>query len=373
MSAILPEVLIEAGPSGRRGVLERLRDGVLDTLVVRGLTMDRERLSEAFEASLVAPSHLVLRGAYGQGKTHGLMVLAEEARARGYATSVVSLDPRVLPFHHMARVYRAAMVGLELPGESDFVKAFQEFVSDRGDLGAVLPESMPARFRLSLQGLSRQTVELSARQRRSRKHGRYEPRTIPQLLRRSWQGEPVPLHALRRALRYRAVEGVGRTSLAVDPEGWRAQFVAVSALLRAMGFAGWVLLFDEAESIAQLRVNQRRACAAELAWWCGLSAGPVPIFAATDDLFATLAADDGPLDPGGLRTLEVGDLAEASWERLQAVLIALHGESHGWTPAATVAAALRARHGRTGGFQTRLRLKALVDELDLQYQAVEGA
>jgi len=373
VSVALPEALIEAGASGRRRVLERLRDGVLDGLVVRGLTMDRDRLIQAFEASLAAPSHLVLRGAYGQGKTHSLMVLAEEARARGFVTSVVSLDPRALPFHHTARVVQAAMAAMELPGSRDFLKAFQGFAAGCEDLGEALPASMPARFRLSLLGLSRQTVELNARQRRSKKHGRYKPRTIPQLLRRAWQGEPVPLHGLRRALGYRGVEGVGRTSLAVDLEGWRAQLVAVSELLQAMGFGGWVILFDEAESIAQLRSNQRRACASELAWWCGLDAGPVPILAATDDLFATLAADDGPLDPGGLRTMEVGDLAEASWERLQAVLIALHGEAYGWTPATAVAAALRARHGRTGGFQTRLRLKALVDELDLQHQAVEGA
>ena len=360
----IPEAIASASAHAKRRLVERLRDGVLDPLVVQTLTMGRERITRAFESAAQEPAHLFLRGAYGMGKSHAVEVIAQLARSENYATSVVQLDPRELPFHHLEKVYRASMRGMELPGGEDLVRRFRAFAAEQEDVASVLPSTMPGRFFYTLVALASKTMKLSERRRRARRHRFYKPRAFSQWLRRAWEGDPVSAHRLRHVMRYREV-GSGRTPLTVrDKAEWQAQFAAVAELLKTMGYAGWVVLFDEAESIAQLRSNHRPLSYEALAWWCGGSSeGLIPVFAATKDLFEVMEADGVEVED--LRCVEVGVLDESDWALLEGVLLVLHQQVYDWSGGEEVREALDARQALTRGFETRLRLKALVDELDL--------
>ena len=151
---------------------------------------------------------------------------------------------------------------------------------------------------------------------------------------------------------------------------------ALAALFQRMGMAGWVVLFDEAEAIAQVRAPSRRKAYDFLARWLAPDAptpGLFPVFAFTEDLLWRMEADDAPLRREQLTLHALGDLTDGEWAHLADRLVPLHARAFRWRPdPAAAGRALRARLGRAGGAETRLKLKALVDELDLQEQAIDS-
>ena len=103
-----------------RRALERLREGLYDSLAVRLLTANREALEAQVDADLKRldagePVHLCVSGPYGQGKSHTLTYLREYALERGYVVSAINLDPREAPLHQFRQVYRALLDHMTFP------------------------------------------------------------------------------------------------------------------------------------------------------------------------------------------------------------------------------------------------------------------
>lgn len=381
-SAPLPDA--GAGRFAARQAIERIRSGLFDPLAVRQLTVGEDRLLAAAEPGLRGASpHLCVCGAYGQGKSHTLRWVMDRALQDGFATSLVSLDPRELPFHDARAVWRALMGNLRLPGSaagdtpgsSALIARWQSVARDREtppeDL--LYPE-MPRFFRLILGALARPTLTLDAEQRRQRQHAGYHPPRITTDLRRALEGHPLPVARLRQALRYRRVPDARGPLTFGGSEALVQALRGLARLLRALGLDGLVVLFDEGESIARVRPALRQrswALLQQILLPESAAPGLFPVFASTEDLLWKMEAESA-LRRSELNLFRLPLLSEEEWRALTERLIALHGQAYGWHPATGASAVLQRRLAAMGGQETRLLFKALLDELDLMDQARDG-
>jgi hypothetical protein len=239
-----------------RRALERLREGLYDSLAVRLLTANREALEAQVDADLKRldagePVHLCVSGPYGQGKSHTLTYLREYALARGYVVSAINLDPREAPLHQFRQVYRALLDHMTFPAKPEptsFVEAWQTWAEtqlalspnalDASEaLAARLPDAMPHPFKAALVGLALSTVEVPSDMRRLRQYRDYRrPNSFPVTLQRVLLGETVPVASFRPALKYRQVAFYRQASLTLRGEApFFIMIEAIGQLLRQMG------------------------------------------------------------------------------------------------------------------------------------------
>lgn len=398
----MDKALDSESPFQLRRAVERLREGLFDPLAVRLLTAREDRLNQVVDAGFRAlgaggASHLCLCGAYGQGKSHTLTYIQDRALEAGFATSLINLDPRELPFHDFRRVYRALLAQLRLPGgEPSLLARWRTWVEPRlnaeGRVPTVsLPAELPHLFRAVLAGVAQPTMSLSASQRRTKGHRWYRPRAFPHLLSRALLGEVVPARPLGHALKYRQVDFYKDAPLrCAGTEPYLQMVRGLGHLLGQLGCRGWVLLFDEGESIAQARLSARSRSYQLLDRLCFPEApvrGLFPVFAFTGDFFRQVDAEDyGRVQVRdereipyfakdyaaawkGLTRYELQDLSPQEWKVLGDKLLRLHARAYQWQPPeATLRQALARRLTQTQGQETRYRLKALIDELDLAQQ-----
>jgi hypothetical protein len=389
-------------PFHLRRAIERLREGLFDPLAVRLLTAREDQLKQAVEAGFRAVEagrapHLCICGAYGQGKSHSLTYIQDQALKAGFAASLINLDPREIPFHDFRRVYRALLAQLCLPGgESSLLARWRAWAEPQLDAEgrvpeAALPAELPHLFRAVLAGIAQPTLPLSARQRQTRKHASYRPRAFPYLLSRALMGEQVPARPLGQALKYRQVRFYREAPLrCAGIEPYVQMVRGLGRLLVHLGCRGWVVLFDEGESIAQARVNARSRSYALLDRFFFPEVrvrGLFPVFAFTGDFFRQVDAEDygrvlvrdGKEFPcfakdyavawKKLTRCELQDLSPQEWKTLGDKLLRLHARAYQWhPPEAALRQALARRLDQTQGQETRYRIKTLVDELDLAQQ-----
>ncbi len=388
-----------------RRAIERLREGLFDPVAVRLLTAHEERLNESMDQGLKAieagsSAHLCIVGAYGQGKSHSLTYIQDRALNLGYATSMINLDPREIPFHDFRQVYRALMASLRLPGnDSGFIqrwKAWAEanlFSDDCApDPRACLPSEMPHLFKSVLTAMAQKSLTLTDRQKQSKKHGGYRPREFPYILSRALMGEPVPLNKLRDALKYRQVSFYREASLVCrGMEPYLDMVRALAQLLLQMGCKGWVTLFDEGESIALARLTARSRSYRllhRMLFPDTPSKGLFPVFAFTDDFLFQIEQEDydrvwmrGDAETPyfdknyaealgrNLSIYRLHDLSKEEWPGLIDKLINLHAGAYRWDPPRDRLHQLLLEcleSAQTG--ETRLKLKLLVDQIDIAHQ-----
>jgi len=387
-----------------RRAVERLREGLFDPLAVRLLTAHEDQLKQAVEEGFRAVEagqspHLCICGAYGQGKSHSLTYIQAYARKANFVTSFINLDPREIPFHRFHEVYRALMAGLRFPDTEDaFAKTWRAWAQGqlRGDdlqhgAADLIPEEMPHLFRSVLAAIAQPTVSLTERQRGTKKHARYRPREFPSLLSRALTGEVVPAYRLRHALKYRQVAFYRDASLVCRGDAPYLQMIrSLAGLFRQMGYRGWVLLFDEGEAVAQVPVSSRRKSyhlLHHLLYPDTPARGLYPIFGFTDDFFQQVEdeAYDRMQQQGdaeipyfernygeawrNVTRYQLQDFSQKEWGALSEMLILLHAFAYRWAPPEKQARlALQTRLSEQPALETRYKLKALVDELDLLYQ-----
>jgi len=388
----------ETGFHLRRAV-ERLREGLFDPVAVRLLTAHEDRLNGAVDRGFRAidqgtAPHLCICGAYGQGKSHSLTYIQDRALREGFVTSMVNLDPREVPFHDLRQVYRALMANLRFPeAETSLIAQWRAWADGQMGEGLddLLPEEMPHLFRSILVGIAQKTVSLPERKRRFKKYADYRPREFPHLLSRAFAGHVVPVHRLRHAFKYRQVAFYREASLTCRGSEPYLQMVrGLAQLLRKMGYRGWVLLFDEGESISQVRITSRSRSYRMLDRMLSPEISVrflYPVFAFTDDFFQKVEEEEydrvrvrGGLEIPyfeknyadawkGLTHYRLQDLSQTEWDGLAEKLMYLHARAYRWEPPdAQVRREMAERLSDMQGQETRYKLKALVDQLDLAHQ-----
>jgi hypothetical protein len=397
-----------------RRAVERIRDGLFDPLGVQWLTSGEEKLNQLFDQGVTRletgrPCHLCICGAYGQGKSHSLTYLKQRALAENFVVSYINLDPRQVPFHDFKTVYRALMGAMTFPdGENSFTEIWQQAAQtwlnrpenrDKTILD-MIPADMPHRFRSILAAMASPNMDLAPNKRKLKKHARFKPREFPWILKNALMGKDIPVFRLQATFHYRQVPFYKDHSLVCkDPGQYLAAVKALARLFTTLGFKGWMLLFDEGESIGQTRITSRSK-SYELLHdiFCPDTGTPgfFPVFAFTHDFF-TLVADEpydrtraargrkkdrsGPEQiPCFRRNFHrawnkdlnihlLQDLSARDWQVLIRKLLFLHGKAYGWEPQSAAlekeAARVLSRHGRA---ESRMKLRLLVNHLDLEQQ-----
>ena len=396
-----------------RRAVERIRDGLFDPLGVQWLTSGEEKLNQLFDQGVARletgrPCHLCICGAYGQGKSHSLAYLKQRALAENFVVSYINLDPRQVPFHDFKTVYRSLMGAMTFPdGQSRFTDVWKATAEkwlnlpenrDRTILD-LIPADMPHRFRSILAALASTNMDLPPKKRKLKKHARFKPREFPWILKNALMGKEIPGFRLKAAFHYRQVPFYKDHSLVCkDPGQYLAAVKGLARLLTTMGFKGWVLLFDEGESIGQTRITSRSKSYEllnDVFRPDTFTPGFFPVFAFTHDFFTQVgdepydrtraargrkkqtSAPQIPLfsrnyDRAWRQDLNIHvlqDLSARDWQVLIRKLLILHGKAYGWRPETAVlekeAARVLFRHGRA---ESRMKLRILINQLDLAQQ-----
>ena len=400
-----------------RRAVERLREGLFDPLGVQWLTSGEEKLNRLFDQGAKAvekglPSHLCICGAYGQGKSHSLTFLKQRALNNGFVVSYINLDPRQIPFHNLRQVYRALMAAMTFPnGENSFARVWKKGAAQWLDqpenrdktVQDLIPEEMPHRFRAILAAMTLKNMAVPAHKRKLKKHARFKPREFSWILKNALLGKDIPVRRLQAVFHYRQVPFYKDHSLVChDPEQYLAMITGLAQLFRTMGFNGWMVLFDEGESIGQTRITSRSRSYEFLhKIFCPETSGTgfYPVFAFTHDFF-TLVSDE-PYDrtrtvkgPGNkdqspmeipyfsrnyhrawkdIHIHSLQDLSASEWQELIRKLLILHGRAYGWEPESGAIPRemeeVLSRHGRA---ESRMKLRLLVNHLDLEQQRATG-
>lgn len=394
-----------------RRAVERLREGLFDSLGVRLLTTGEAKLTTAFDKGAKAleeknPSHLCVCGAYGQGKSHSLNYIKQRALAQDFVVSYVNLDPREVPFHNFKGIYQALMKAMEFPhGQTSFASIWKTRVAEWLALpenhgkrcSDLIPLEIPHRFRAILTAMAHKNMSIPLEKRNLKKHAGFKPREFSWILKNALLGKNIPAGRLGSVFYYRQVPFYKEHSLVCrGQESYLALVQGMGNLFRKIGFKGWLVLFDEGESIVQNRITSRSKSYEILNRIFYPETSPrgfYPVFAFTPDFFAHLEEEaydrvkikknaiNGTHPPipyfkqnysrawEQLHIHTLHDLSSKEWKALIHKLIQVHANAYFWTPSADVIEKemIQQLSGLTG-IEARLKLKFLVNHLDLEQQ-----
>lgn len=369
-----------------RRAVERLRDGLFDREAVSRLTVEEEQIKNHFSTGLKAleggkADHLCICGSYGQGKSHTLTYLNQWALSQGFATSIVPLDIREVPFHQFSAVYQSLMERLSLPDGKKFTEAWRNW-AEKGSLGFL--EAMPHRFKMILTAMLNKNKQLSPKEMSLKQHCDYQPKEYEYWLEEALMGHDIPLAHLKSACKYREVEGFRDQSLLCRGNDSYFQMVqSLGKVLHEMGYKGLLLFFDEAESITQGRFTSRTKSYLILDQFFQSDDSYVfPIFAFTEDFFEQVK--DEPYDDDewetfpknyaeawkGLNIVRLQNFSSKGWESLLDRLMHLYSEAYQIALPQQVKGSLLSLLNRVEAQETRFKLKALVNKLDIETQQV---
>jgi len=358
-----------------RRAIERLRAGLFDQVAVDRLTMEDEVIIQNFSKGLEAlekgqSSHLCICGSYGQGKSHKLTYLQRQALSQGYAVSLVQLDIREVPFYQFSVVYQSVIKNLSMPTGESFVEAWKKCSLE-------VLDDMPHRFRMILQAmLSKNKLPLK---RGGMKNG-LKPKDFDYWLEQTLMGHNLPLAHLKQILKAREVEGDREQPLTTRGNAPYVQMVqSLGKLLNAMGYKGLVLFFDEAESIAQGRLNARIKSYEILSQFFEHGGFVYPVFAFTEAFFDKVRCEEYGGEAAqfpqnyaeiwkSLQIIRLQDSPSTRWEALQDRLINLYAEAYQIDITAKlpeIKQQMRDLLEKLKMQETRFKLKALINQLDI--------
>lgn len=362
--------------------IERLRDGLFDPITITQLTAEEDRIKNIFYQGLSSlkrdgMSHLCICGSYGQGKSHTITYLNKLALTQGYATSVVQLDLREVPFHQFSSVYQSIMERLTLPDGKKFPIAWRNW-ADKNALE--LLDTMPHRFKMILTAMLYRDKQLTPKDGLLKKHRAHRPTEYESWLDRALMGYIIPIPHLKNICKYREVEGYRDHPLMCrgnDPYFQMLQ--SLGGILKEMGYNGLLLFFDEAESITQARLNYRVKSYHLLDQFFQTKGFVFPVFAFTDDFFdqvnRELYEDERAIFPKNyadvwqnLNILRLQDFSVHEWDSLLDRLMKIYSQAYQIDLLPKVKQDLHLVLNKFAAQETRFKLKALVNKLDMETQ-----
>lgn len=369
--------MYKVGTFSARQAIERLRAGLFDPVAVDRLTMEEESVIQNFLKDLKAlergqSSHLCICGSYGQGKSHNLNYLHRQALSQGYATSLLQLDVREVPFHQFSVVYQSLMKNLSLPTGESFAASWKKCSLYQEQFG-----DMPHRFRMILQAMGSKNISSL---KRNKVKDKLKPKDFDHWLEKALLGYDLPISYLKKILKAREVTEYRKQPLTIRGNIPYIQMIqSLGKLFHAMGYKGLVLFFDEAESIAQGRLNSRIKSYEILNRFFQQSSFVYPVFAFTESFFDRVRCEDysneGSQFPQNyaeiwknLQIIRLQDSSLTRWEALQDRLINLYAEAYQIDITANLLEIKQQMRGlleKLNMQETRFKLKALINQLDI--------
>lgn len=230
-------------------IIETLRSGVTSRSLARLFCYGREALLEKAERELSAirdgggSRGIVIRGEYGEGKTHLLNAIANEALKMNFAVSFVVLSKET-PFNRLDKVYPKLVANTYIPGQGEpgIVALLRDLRPDdpvARDLLALAEEKLHPKVYHVLNDYLHVGDTYSQH-----------------LLEGDLSGAFVPVSFVRAV--HRTVAGrsakIPRFSVKTDVLDY---FRLISAAVRRKGLSGWLVLFDEFELVGTLGAKAR--------------------------------------------------------------------------------------------------------------------
>jgi hypothetical protein len=248
-----------------RRAIEALRSGVPNRDAVSQLGSAQPAIEERFSAQLEAlgrgdrPRGLLIRGDFGTGKSHVLERLQHIGRTERLVTSKIVISKET-PLHDPAKVFRTAVASAIVP---DLRGAALAGIAAGLDLQSPAFDELSRWADSDEARLNERFAATLYLYRHSRMH---DPELADRIV-RFWSGDPIGVAEIKRKLREvgEAATWALPTVKARDLALQRFSFAA--RLIRAAGYGGWVLLFDEAELIGRYSLLQRGKSYAEIARW----------------------------------------------------------------------------------------------------------
>jgi hypothetical protein len=251
--------------------VEALRAGVPNRDVVRHLPPLQEEIERRFQSLLEATDvageekqvpGILLEGDFGTGKSHWLEFFHHRALEENFICSRVVVNKET-PLHDLERVCRAAVESATAPGRIGpaLAEIALSYRADRAPGHAELWEWVHQNREIDPRYAA--TLCLFTRS------------SDPEFRRRivdEWIGDPMLVSELKAALRESGEWGsytVGRPvrgAALARLEFWSRFFAAA-------GYAGWVVLVDEAEMVSRYSLRQRGRAYAHLAQLLGIVRG----------------------------------------------------------------------------------------------------
>jgi hypothetical protein len=352
------DAVVELG-SMQIGVEDRFAD-ILDTV---GLPADRSSSTvpspaASFVTSTSRPTAraIVIGGGFGSGKSHVLEHLANIGLSEGFVVSKVTISKET-PLYDPSKVFRAAIDEARVPGRTgsaidEIAVAIDLDSAEYRDLyrwvhGDDAPVDKQFAATLYLYEYARGDEELRDR------------------IVRFWAGDKLSVTDIRGRLREHGASSSYRIAGVREADLSRQRFRFVSRLVRAAGFRGWIVLFDEVELIGRYTIGQRAKSYAEIARWVRGDRddpnAPIGAVLATVDDYETqvlVGKNDNVLIPQRLRAsgtvadellaslaetgmriigheqVKLQPPAQEELDRTHNRLREIHGEAFGWDPPA---------------------------------------
>jgi len=401
-----------------RRTLERLREGLFDPHGVQLLTTGTRKLDQVFNGAvkkidLEQTCHLCVCGAYGQGKSHTLNYLEQQALNQNFVVSYINLDPVQVRFHNFDVVYRSLMENLCFPDTKDsFIKVWKTRAKKWLELPEncdktlkdLIPATIPHKFQCVLTAMAQKNMAIQEKKRKFKKYARFQPGSFSWILKNALLGKTIPAWRLNSVLKYRQVDFYKTRSLVCKRPGEYLDLIhGMGEFFKKIGYKGWMVLFDEGESIAQNNIISRSKSYKlldKLFYPETRGSGLFPVFAFTNDFFSRLEYEvydklkpqkkNGSLNNGSLNNkifyfdknyhekwkniqkLKLNDLCSKEWETLIMRLIIIHGLAYNWKPSMDL---MQTKINREllkyKTAETRLKFKISVTALDMEQQKIQ--
>ena len=351
-------------------VIESLRAGVPSPGAVRALGCPQPTVKSKFQQMLQEAQEsihkgwttkgMLIEGGFGTGKSHLLESLRHMALDAHFVCSKVVISKET-PLYSPALMFRAAIGAANIPQKRG--DALAEVAADLNFKSPQYGEFYEWVHRQGGEIDGRFAATLFLYERMVN-----DPELSHRMI-RFWAGDPLTDTEIKRYLKSCDASANYRFERVTPMEMALQRFKFVSRLMIAAGYAGWILLIDEAEIIGRYSFKQRAQSYAELARWLGrleassfadlgYKSGLAAVMALTDDFQSAILDEKGDRDkvPAKLREtgsetdLVLGRQAEQGMriiecERLPLVgpydqlvediyhkIRSIHGAAYGWDP-----------------------------------------
>ena len=368
-------------------MIEALRSGVPSRAVGACFTEARPDLMRKIYSRLETVSEtgksdgMIFTGRYGEGKTHLLNTFFSTATASNMAVSLIPLGKET-PMDKPWLLYQKIAANTYLPnaGQPGFSRIFEEMTQNDALSGEMLSYAAKELETDKLYFLLKSYLETQEEEERfsflSDLEGDF---TSGALIKRSYRrlsGRPakfaVPFSKTKHAMDY---------------------FFFLSHLFRKKQYAGWLLLFDEAELIGRLGKKTRLK-----SYQCmDRFLRPDPRLEGVFSLFAISSSfaedvidrrhelenaedvfsDDPQAKEAALSTLnaclrapELSPLTRSETGEILLKIQDFHGKAYDWTP--QVSEETLYQVSQNGGYLLRTRIRAAIEFLDQLYQYGEA-
>lgn len=230
-------------------IVEALRSGVPSRKVSSIFTKGREEILEKVYQDFNDVQNnqmskgILIKGEYGEGKTHLLNQIFNEAHSRNFVVSLIPLSKET-PLDRLGKIYQKVAASTFTPGA--FMPGFEKLLNN------IKPDSetFDNLCEFAEATLHKKIYYVL------RNYFRCDDSHIRFLLFSDLMGSFIPIPKLRAIHRINFDSSI-RDMPRFTTEHQEDYFILIGFLFRKLKYSGWILLFDEAELIGKLSILRR--------------------------------------------------------------------------------------------------------------------